>query len=61
MDIDTYRLITENDGTDVSETDYTFCEFESTEAYEFGYIGTIKGKILYHYRILGKFISKRVL
>ncbi|CAM5203397.1 hypothetical protein LSPH26S_03192 [Lysinibacillus sphaericus] len=44
MDIDTYRLITENDGTDVSETDYTFCEFESTEAYELGTSVQLKGK-----------------
>ncbi|WP_445477719.1 RHS repeat-associated core domain-containing protein [Lysinibacillus irui] len=44
MDIDTYRLITENDGTDVREIDYTFCEFESTEAYELGTSVQLKGR-----------------
>ncbi|ERI10664.1 DUF6531 domain-containing protein [Aneurinibacillus aneurinilyticus] len=44
MDVDAYRLITENDGTDVSETDYTFCEFESTEAYELGTSVQLKGR-----------------
>jgi len=43
MDVDAYRLITENDGTDVSEADYTFCEFESTEAHELGTLVQFKG------------------
>ncbi|MET4561964.1 RHS repeat-associated protein [Lysinibacillus parviboronicapiens] len=44
MDVDAYRLITENDGTDVSEADYTFCEFESTEAHELGTLVQFKGR-----------------
>ncbi len=44
MDVDAYRLITENDGTDVSEADYTFCEFESTEAHELGTMVQFKGR-----------------
>ncbi|UZM98279.1 hypothetical protein OL548_26735 [Lysinibacillus sp. MHQ-1] len=44
MDVDTYRLITENDGSDVSEADYTFCEFESTEAFELGTSVQLKGR-----------------
>ncbi|MEX3745997.1 DUF6531 domain-containing protein [Lysinibacillus xylanilyticus] len=43
MDVDVYRLITENDGTDVSEADYTFCEFESTEPHELGTMVQFKG------------------
>ncbi|OXS70189.1 hypothetical protein B1B04_18655 [Lysinibacillus sp. KCTC 33748] len=43
MDVDAYRLITENDGTDVSEADYTFCEFESTEPHELGTLVQFKG------------------
>ncbi len=43
MDVDAYRLITENDGTDVSEADYTFCEFESTEHHELGTLVQFKG------------------
>ncbi|MFJ8460749.1 RHS repeat-associated core domain-containing protein [Lysinibacillus xylanilyticus] len=44
MDVDSYRLITENDGTDVSEADYTFCEFESTESYDLGTLVQLKGR-----------------
>ncbi|RTQ92861.1 DUF6531 domain-containing protein [Lysinibacillus telephonicus] len=43
-DMDAYWLITENDGTDVSEADYIFCEFESTEAYELGTLVQLKGR-----------------
>lgn len=44
MDVDSYRLITENDGTDVSEADYTFCEFESTESHDLGTLVQLKGR-----------------
>ncbi|MEG0260436.1 MAG: DUF6531 domain-containing protein, partial [Lysinibacillus sp.] len=44
MDVVAYRLITENDGTDVSEADYTYCEFESAESFELGTLVQSKGK-----------------
>lgn len=44
MDVDAYRFITENDSADVSEADYTFCTFESTEAYDLGTLVQSKGK-----------------
>ncbi|MCH1624645.1 RHS repeat-associated core domain-containing protein [Fredinandcohnia quinoae] len=43
-DMDAFWLITENDGTDVSEADYIFCEFESTESHELGTKVHLKGR-----------------
>ncbi|MEC1180000.1 RHS repeat-associated core domain-containing protein [Metasolibacillus meyeri] len=48
MDIEAYRLITENDGLNVSESDYIFCQFESTEAYDLGTFIQLKAR---HYVI----------